>query len=93
MTRIATSNRIRADIGWSICAKYTLVLGSREVTSIAVGEYFSVNKRLSVPHEETFFCCRLLHGSLEVDARSPPGDGDRTAFDTADCEQEWVDSR
>ena len=38
----------------------------------------------------TFLCCRLLHRSLEVDVRSPPGAGCRTVFDAPNREQEWV---
>ena len=42
---------------------------------------------------ESFLCCRLLHRSLEVDARSPPGAGCRTVFDTSEREHQWVDNR
>jgi hypothetical protein len=44
-------------------------------------------------NQQSFLCCRLLHRSLEVDARSPSGGGCRTDFGTANLEQEWVVSR
>ena len=39
---------------------------------------------------KSFLCCRLLRCSLEVDARSPLGNGCRSVFDTPNREQEWV---
>ena len=40
------------------------------------------NRHTRTVSQSPFLCCRLLHGSLEVDARSPPGTGCRTVFDT-----------
>ena len=47
----------------------------------------------SPPRVQRFLCCRLLHRSLEVDARSPLGEACRTVFDTANREQQMVDNR